>query len=142
MSDIALESQGTLIDFGSIGSPGDWANIPEVRSINGPDGQAAWMDTTDLNSTGKEGRPGLKDEGQIRVDIFYVPGNTVHDAIRTAYSARTAKTIRLTFTDTAPATIWEADVYVTAFQVSAEIDAPLRAQVTFKITGAIRVVQS
>lgn len=141
MSDIALESQGITIDLGDFGSPPAFANIPEVRSITGPDGQASFMDTTDLNSTAKEGRPGLKDEGQIRLDIFFVPDNTVHAALRTAYSARTAKAIRITFTDTAPVTIWEADVYVTGFSVSAEVDAPLRAQVTLKITGAIRQVQ-
>ena len=141
MSDIALESQGVTIDLGDFGSPPAFANIPEIRSISGPDGQAGWIDTTDLNSTGKEGRPGLKDEGQIRLDGFYVPDNTVHAALRSAYSARTQKAIRITFTDTAPVTIWEADVYVTGFQVAAAVDDAIKMQVTLKITGAIRVVQ-
>lgn len=141
MSDIALESQGITIDLGTAGSPPAFANIPEVKSIAGPDGQANWMDTTDLNSTGKEGRPGLKDEGQIRLRLFYVPDNAVHASLRTNYSNRTQCPIRITFTDTAPATIWEADVFVTGFQVAAEVDAPLTAEVTMRITGAIRQVQ-
>lgn len=141
MSDIALEAQGITLDVGDTGSPPTFTNIPEIRSIGGPDGQANWIDTTDLNSTGKEGRPGLKDEGQIRLRMFYVPDSTTHAALRTAFSARTKKSFRLSYTDTAPITIWEFDAFVTGFSISAEVDSALMVDVTLRITDAIRVVQ-
>jgi hypothetical protein len=137
MSDIAIESQGTNIYVGATGSPADYALIPEVRSIGGPDGQANMIDTTDLASTAKEFRPGLKDEGQIRLGIFYVPTNTVHQTLRSAYSARTQKQFKIVYTD---GEIWEFDGYVTGFSVNNEVDNVTRGDVTIKITGAIREV--
>ena len=141
MSDAALESQGMTIDIGSTGSPGDWVNIVEVRSIGGPDGQANWMDTTDLNSTAKEGRPGLRDEGQIRLRLFWVPDATSHLSLRSAFTGRTKKAFRITFTDTAPTTIWEFDAFVLGLQIGADVDNPLMADCTLRISDAIRVVQ-
>ena len=141
MSDIALESQGITLEIGSTGSPADYATITEIRSISGPDGQAGWMDTTDLASTAKEGRPGLRDEGQIRLRMFWVPDAASHLTLRSAFTARTKKQFRLTFNDTAPVTIWEFDAYVTGLQIAADVDAPITADVTLKISEAIRVVQ-
>lgn len=141
MSDVALESQGMTIDIGDTGSPPAFVNIVEVRSIQGPDGQANWMDTTDLNSTAKEGRPGLRDEGQIRLRLFWVPDATSHLSLRSAFTARTKKAFRLTFTDTAPVTIWEFDAYVLGLQIGADVDNPLMADVSLRISDAIRVVQ-
>lgn len=138
MSDIALESQGMKIYLGNTGSPADFAEIPEVRSIGGPDGQASWIDTTDLSSTAKEGRPGLKDEGQIRLSIFYVPDNAVHAAMRTAFNNRTKKTFALDYTDTAPITRWEFDGYIMGFSIRGEVDGALQADVTIRVTDAIR----
>ncbi len=141
MSDAALESQGTKIYVGDTGSPPAFAEIVEVRSIGGPDGQASWMDTTDLASVAKEGRPGLRDEGQIRLRLFYVPDATSHAALRSAFAARTKKAFKLEFTDAAPIKIWEFSGFVTGFQVGADVDAPLMADVTIRITDAITEVQ-
>jgi hypothetical protein len=141
MSDIALEAQGTIFYVGDAGSPPNLTAIPEIRSIRGPDGQASWIDTTDLSSTAKEGRPGLKDEGQIRLSIFYVPDNAVHATLRNAYSARTKKRFGIDFTDTAPITKWEFDGFVTGFSIQGEVDGALVAEVTIKITDAIVPVQ-
>lgn len=141
MSDAAIESQGITLDIGDTGSPPAFINIVECRSISGPDGQAAWMDTTDLNSSAKEGRPGLRDEGQIRLRLFWVPDAASHLALRSAFTGRTKKAFRLTFTDTAPATIWEFDAFVTGLQIGVDVDNPVVADVTLRISDAIRVVQ-
>lgn len=137
MSDIALEAQGMKIYVGNGDSPNQYVEIPEVRSINGPDGQASWIDTTDLASTGKEGRPGLKDEGQVRLSIFYVPDNSPHTTLRNAYSNRALKTFAIDFTDAAPVRRWEFSAYVIGFSVRGEVDGAIQADVTLRITGAI-----
>lgn len=136
MSDIALEAQGMSIQLGDVGSPIGYVDIPEVKSIGGPDGSASWMDTTDLQSSAKEGRPGLKDEGQIRLSIHYVPDNTVHAALRDAFSNRTLKQVRINFTDTA-STYWDFQAYVLNFAVTGEVDGVLMAEVTLRVSGAI-----
>lgn len=137
MSDIALEAQGMKVYVGDVGSPNQFVEIPEIRSINGPDGQAGWIDTTDLSSTAKEGRPGLKDEGQLRLGLFYVPDNVVHMALRTAFSNRTKKRFRIDFTDSAPVKTWEFDGYVMGFAVRGEVDNAIMADATIRITDAI-----
>lgn len=137
MSDIALEAQGMKIYVGDFGSPENYSNIPEVRSIAGPDGQASWIDTTDLSSTAKEGRPGLKDEGQVRIQIMYNPDNAVHTTLRTAFSTRLKKSFRIEFTDTAPTTKWDFPGYVIGFAVRGEVDGAIQADVTIRIADAI-----
>lgn len=136
MSNSALEAQGTKFYFGSTGSPNDFSAVPEIFSIGGPDGQSNWIDCTDLDSVAKEGRPGLLDNGSIRVGLNFLPDNAVHAAIKAAWIARTLKRGKLMFTD-ASATKWEFDMYVTGFQVRTEVDGKLVADVTFRITGDI-----
>ena len=54
MSSNALESQGMAIKRGDGASPEVFTTIPEVRSINGPDGSASEIDVSDLSSTSRE----------------------------------------------------------------------------------------
>ena len=77
MSSNALESQGMAIKRGDGASPEVFTTIPEVRSINGPDGSASEIDVSDLSSTSREFRMGLQDEGSITLDMMFIPGNAV-----------------------------------------------------------------
>lgn len=136
MSNNALGAQGLKLAFGDTGSPNNFSDIPELFSIGGPDGQSSWIDTTDLDSTAKEGRPGLQDNGQVRLGINYLPDNAVHAAMRTAWANRTLKRARLTFTDSTSSK-WEFDVYVIGFSVRGQVDDKVQADVTLRITGDI-----
>lgn len=136
MSSNAIPSQGTKFAVGVVGSPVTYSDIPEIRSIGGPDGTAPTIDVTDLDSTAKEYLLGLKDEGSFSLDIMYIPANTVHASLRSAWSLRTKKSFRMTFVDTGT-TVWEFDGYVTGFSEKLGVDAVLEATVGIKITGAI-----
>ena len=134
----ALSSQGmTLAVASGIGSPQVFSTIPELTTIGGPSGSANLLDATDLSSTAKAYNVGLHDEGEIKADIMYIPDNTVHSYLHTSFTGTTLNLFRLTFTDTAPAKIWEFQGYVTGFSVTAGVDQILKAAVTIKITGAI-----
>lgn len=137
MSSNALSAQGITLAVSPTGSPQVFATIPEIMTISGPSGKANIIDATDLSSTGKEYKVGLKDEGELNCEIGYIPDNAVHAALRAAFSAATLKLFRLTFTDTAPATIWEFQGYVSGFSVSLGVDQLVKASVSVKITGAI-----
>ena len=89
MSSSALDSQGVIISYLSVDSPTTYTAIPEVVNIQGPGGQANEIDVTDLNSTAKEFRMGLQDEGSITMDILYIPANASHAALRTARAGQT-----------------------------------------------------
>jgi predicted secreted protein len=134
MSSNAIETQGTTLGINTSGAPTVYTTIPEIKDFSGPGGQAAVIDVTSLSSTGKEKRMGLQDEGQLSFNIFYVPDNAQHTALRAARAARAKRGFKLTFTD---ATVWTFDAYVTSFSVSGAVDGVIEAAVTLEITGAI-----
>lgn len=136
MSDNALSSQGVTIEVGDVGSPADYAVVPEVMSINGPSGSASIIDVTDLSSTAKEKVMGLMDEGQVQMDVNYIPTNAVHEELRAARAAKTLKRFRIAFTST-PTVYFEFDAYVTGFQVSNAVDAVTKVAVTLEISGPV-----
>jgi len=137
MSSNAIETQGMKIQIGSGASPHTFADIPEVKNFSGPGGSASVIDVTDIASTSKEKRMGLRDEGQLQLTINYIPDNPQHLALRTARAGRALTPFKITYTDTAPATVWTLYGYVTGFSVSGGVDNVIEAQVTIEITGSI-----
>ena len=136
MSSNAILSQDTVIAVSQDESPPSFSDIPEVRTIGGPDGSAPTIDVTDLDSTAREYKLGLKDEGSFQLGIMYIPQNAVHQTLRDAWSDRTALRFRLTFTD-ATTTVWEFTGYVTGLAGNIGVDTVVEATVGIKITGAI-----
>lgn len=135
MSTSALSSQGVTVQV-STGSPTEYSTIPEVMTINGPSGSATVIDVTDLASAAKEKTMGLADEGQVTLEINYIPDNSVHEILRAARAAKTLGEFQITWTDVTT-TIYRFFAYVTGFAVTAGVDQSLKASVTLEITGAI-----
>jgi len=136
MSSSALSSQGMTIAVGDGGGPEVFTVITEVKSIDGPGGQANEIDVTDLSSTSKEFKLGLQDEGDITLDISYLPTNTIHAQLRSDRSAGTQRNYQITFTDTAPTT-WTFAALVKGFSINNAVDATTGASVTLRVTGSI-----
>lgn len=136
MSTNALSSQGIQIAIGS-GSPVTYNKIPEVKTFNGPGGAGQVLDGTDLDSVAMEKIMGLPDEGQLTIDINYLPDDTYHAALRTARANQTLTPFKITFTDDSPATVWTFNGYVTGFTVTGGVNSVVTASVTIEITGAI-----
>ena len=136
MSSSALDSQGVTIGRGDAASPEVYTTIPEVVNIQGPGGQANEIDVTDLNSTAKEFRMGLQDEGSITMDILYIPGNAVHAGLRSDRAAQTLRNFRITFTDS-PQTTWTFGAFVLGFEISNAVDDVTKASVTLRVSGSV-----
>ena len=80
MSSTAIIAQGiTIARMGTTA----FETIPNVVSFQGPGGQAQVIDVTNLSSTAKEKRMGLRDEGSLSLTLHFDPDNTVHDGLRT-----------------------------------------------------------
>lgn len=137
MSANALESQGMQIKRGGGGSPETFTVIPEVKSFSGPGGAASVIDVSDLSSTAKEKRMGLRDEGQLSLTLNYLPDNAVHDGLRTDRANRTLRNFKIVFTDTSPATTWSFAAYVTGLSISGGVDNVVEANVTLELSGSI-----
>jgi len=136
MSGNALVSQGMTIGIGDGASPEVYTTIADVISISGPGGSSAVIDTTDLSSTAKEKRMGLPDEGQVTLEINYIPANVQHALLRSTRAAQTLVNFRITFTDS-PMTTWTFAANVLGFSISNAVDAVTTASVTLEVTGSI-----
>lgn len=133
MSSTAITAQGIAIArYGTT----SFETIPNVVSFQGPGGQATVIDVTNLTSTSKEKRVGLRDEGQLSLTLHYDPGNTVHQGLIADRSARTRQQFQITFSDATP-TVWTFYGYVTQFNVQGGVDAVVQASVTIEIDGEI-----
>ncbi|MFZ2738091.1 MAG: phage tail tube protein [Burkholderiaceae bacterium] len=133
MASTAIAAQGIVIArFGA----STFETIPNVVSFQGPGGQASVIDVTNLASTAKEKRMGLRDEGQLSLTLHFNPDDTVHQGLRTDRSNRTRRQFRITFTDATPVT-WTFYGFVTQFSVQGGVDAVVESSVTIEIDGDI-----
>jgi hypothetical protein len=136
MSSAALPAQGTLIKIGDGASPEVFTSLGEVSSIDGPGGQAAVIDVTDLSSTAKEKRMGLQDEGQLSFEINFLPADAQHAQLRTDKASGDSRNFQLLFTDSPPTT-WTFAAFVLGVPVSFSVDNVTKGSVTLEITGSI-----
>jgi hypothetical protein len=140
MVSAAFNAQGTTIARESDTTPGTFITIAEIRSFSGPGGTAAIIDATTLGSAGKEKVMGLKDEGQISLELNFVPSDTGQQALLADRTAQVRRQFKITFSNTAvtanraTATFF---AFVTGFTVAGGVDALTTATVTLEITDAV-----
>ena len=133
MASSAIAAQGIAIArFGAT----TFETIPNVVSFQGPGGQASVIDVTNLASTAKEKRMGLRDEGQLSLTLHFNPDDTVHQGLRSDRTNRTRRQFKITFTDATPIT-WTFYGFVTQFSVQGGVDAVVESSVTIEIDGDI-----
>lgn len=100
------------------------------------------IDATTLLSTGKEKVMGLKDEGQIQLEMNFVPGDVGQQHLLADRDAQIKKKFKITFSDevtsgVATGTTATFDAFVMGFSISGGVDALTSAQVTLEVTGSI-----
>jgi len=141
---MAYESQGTMFFWSSAGSTSAStavANaIGEVVSFNGPTGQAGTIDVTHLGSTAKEFLMGLRDEGELTLDINFLPTDAGQVRLRTDRAARSLKKCVIKLNDNtsdAATTKLIFDAYCIGLAVQGAVDNALKGTVTIKIAGAV-----
>jgi predicted secreted protein len=110
-----------IADATGISGPGLSRETVDVTSHGSPDG---WM----------EFRGGLKDGGEVSVDINYQPA--VHDLLVADLDDDEPRNYQLVFPDdpTTPTT-WAFAAIMTGFEPDAPYDDKLSASLTFKVTG-------
>jgi len=137
-SSAALDSQGMTLASGDSASPEVFTSITELSNIDGPGGQATEIDVTDLLSTAKEYRQGLKDEGDVTCDMNYIPQNTQHALLQSDRSGQVLRNYRITFTDS-PATTWTFLGFVKGLSISNGVDNVTKGSLTIRVAGDIAV---
>jgi predicted secreted protein len=130
----AISTHPTTIDIGDGVTPTEgFTKIGDVMAFQGPGGNAKVIDATHLESTGKEKRMGLPDEGQFTMDIAYAD-DAGQKACRDARAALEVHNFKVSFSDTSMATFAG---FVLGFSVSGNIDDIVKGKITVEITGLV-----
>lgn len=114
-------------------TPATYTEVKEITGWNGPDGVAATIDTTHLQSTWKEFLMGLPDRGNVSFDMNFLATDPGQLACQAAQTARSVKGFKMTYSDSKTLTF---DAVVLSFQTSGGGDSKVDASMSLKITGA------
>ena len=133
---MAIPAKGVLFAVEFTG--GTYTTIAERTSISGPGWEVRTTETTHLDSNSAEFIHTIQDGGEVSCEFFYDPDNSSHSALTDLMAAPAKKSIRVTYTDTSPATKYTMDGLISGFEPDVgSVDDAVIASVTFKITGDI-----
>jgi len=132
-------AKGTLIKKGDGASPEVFTTVAQVVTIGGPSLAQDPIDVTNHSSleAWKEFVGGLKDGGEVSLEINYDPATPTHNAtagLIKSLEDQTVDNYQIVFSDTANTT-WTIPALVTGFETGAPVDGKLSASVTLKVSG-------
>jgi hypothetical protein len=107
--------------------------VGEVTSIGAPDGEAADIDTTHLESLAKEYLTGLPDNGNIEIAMNAIASDPGHSELITAMDAQTRRWLKITWSN---GNVWYIKALVKKYGWSAGVDAKIDASASFRTSGA------
>lgn len=137
----ALPSQNMLLGVGNAASPETFTTITDILSIEGPSMTNEAIPVSDMSSGIAEYIPGLFDQGEITMEIHFIPKNVQHQTMRTNMRDSVVRNYQITFTDS-PATTWMFAAYVTAFGTSGSVNDKLTASLTLRLSGSAQITET
>lgn len=135
---VNVNTTGLTYTSGGTATPSTWTQIKEMKAFKPGGASATKIDVTDLDSTAKEYRSGLVDNGTFSIDVFPLPADPGQLAVSAAFSASTVKNYKLqvnggnSFTFAATVT-----KYPTVPDGS--VDGVLTGSIDWQISGAVTV---
>jgi len=127
-----LDAFGTQLMRGDGGSPENFTPLANVTNISGPGISRTTLDVTahDSQDGWMEFLGGLKDPGELSVDINYDPGT--HDVLIADFDDLDPRNYQIVFPD---GSTWDFPAILTGFEPTAPYDDKLSASLTFKVSG-------
>lgn len=119
---------------GGTATPVTYTTIAEVKSFSGFDGQASEIDVTSMQSTAKEFRLGLVDEGGFSFEMNQINSDPGQAALRASKNAGTIKSYKLTLPNAEVATF---TAFAKATPTSGGVDSVVTSSVALRISGAV-----
>lgn len=126
---------GTVFQRSSDGtSGGSFSAVAEVMSISGPGISRDAVDVTDFDSTDRfrEFVGGLKNAGEVSMDIGFDPDSTDVTNFLADINTDTSGYYKIVFPDT---TEWGFAALITGFEPGSPLDDKMTATVTYQLTG-------
>lgn len=120
------------IDDGTNGTTFD--PVGEVYEVTPPNQQTEEVEVTHYGSEGgyREFIAGLKDGGEITMNINWIPGNDTDVLLRTLHASGAVRNHRITFPNTAMLTF---PGWIKGFERSSPLDDRLTAAITIRVSG-------
>lgn len=107
----------------------------EITSIDGPGGSNSEIDVTSMNSTSKEFRNGLRDSGEVSLEMNFVPGDVGQVDLREQQAkTNTAGNYVMTLSDDTTLTF---SAFVRNFRAQGAVDDKVSASCTLRVTGDV-----
>ena len=117
--------------------------IGEITGFSGPSGNAVVIDVTNLASTAKEKLIGIRDEGNITLDVnFNTSADQYQVALKDDRASRTKRIFDIKLNDTStvagsqPSAMY-FDGYVTGFSITGSVDNAVKGSIAIELTSAI-----
>jgi hypothetical protein len=131
----AIRTQGTTVKRGNgDGPPETFTNVAEVLDFDGPGGEASEIDVSHLESTSKEFLLGLKDNGELAINVNLIPGSASQNGLQADHDASTLRNFKLVLSQGTTAAF---AAYVKRFRRTGQKDDVVKAAITLRITGDI-----
>lgn len=132
-----VDAFGTTLGMGNgDGPPETFTSVGDITGIDVLDIDVDAIDMTTHDSTGgwREFEAGLKDAGELSVDLNYDP--SVHGTLFSAIGVE--KNWEITLTDSGAAKVTFA-AFINGFKANAPYDDKLSGTFTLKVTGAVTI---
>lgn len=135
MATEARIGHGTTLGIAAVDTPeGPYTLLGEITSVTPPPIQRDIIDATHMDSPEgwREFIAGLKDGGEMSVDLNFVPGSATDDLLVAMQAEDDKRPMQITFPNGA---VWEFEAFCTGYEPSAPVDDKMTATATFKVSG-------
>lgn len=134
MATEAKIGMGSRFEIGNGADPEVFTQLAEVINITPPAMSRDAIDATHMLSPEmwREFIPGLKDGGEVSVEMNFIPGGAGESQIMQNLAADETRTYRITFPN---GVAWEFAAFVTGFEPDTPHDDKMSATATFKVSG-------
>lgn len=133
---MAIESQGIVVYWTTSTAFSTAQIVNEVISVGGPGISSPKIDITTLTSTAKEYIIGLRDNGDISLDMIYNSTDAGQVALRNDLNSRTKRRVGIKIPDSTTS-LWHCEAYCTNWSLSGSVDNVQKLSATIGLTGAI-----
>jgi len=135
---VDINTVGKTITIGTAtATPSAWTQINQIKTIKPSGASASKLDVTDLNSTGKEYRSGLVDNGTVACDVFILESDAGQAACLAAFNNSTV--VNMKYTTPAKVRTFSATILKFPTAPDGAVDGVQTGSFEFQINGTITV---
>jgi predicted secreted protein len=144
MTTLAKIGYGTLFKTGNGAAPEVFTTLAEVTAITPPSMARDSVDASHEQSpdSWREFIAGMKDGGEVSLDLNFVPGGTAAAALAAELDLEGSEAVKnrqILFTD---GSMFEFAGFLTGWEPDAPLDDKMSGTATFKVTGKPTLTQA